>query len=147
MCAGASSAPDEGWQEFWRNRNGRDQVARRDLTGAINFVHLDAYTAGDAALTEEVLALFEEQASLWMRLLTPEAPADSWRDAAHTLKGGALGIGADALARACSEAEQNALTATATRAALLDPIHAELNAVLADIAAWRHQVALDGLRG
>ena len=82
-----------------------------------------------------------------MRLLTAEAPADSWRDAAHTLKGAALGIGADALARACSDAEQNAVTATATRAALLDPIHAGLNAVLADIAAWRHQVALDGLRG
>jgi HPt (histidine-containing phosphotransfer) domain-containing protein len=122
-------------------------VARRDLTGAINFTHLDAYTAGDAALTAEVLALFEEQASLWMRLLTADAPADSWRDAAHTLKGAALGIGADALAAACSMAEQNAGVATGTRAALLDSIHAGLNAVLADIAAWRHQAALDGLRG
>jgi len=122
-------------------------VARRDLTGAINFTHLDAYTAGDVALTEEVFALFEEQASLWMRLLHAGAPADSWRDAAHTLKGAALGIGAEALATACSVAEQNAGVAPATRAALLDPIHSGLNAVLADIAAWRHQAALDGLRG
>lgn len=122
-------------------------MAKRDLTGAINFAHLDAYTAGDPALTEEVLALFEEQASLWMRLLTAEAPADSWRDAAHTLKGAALGIGADALAAACSLAEQNAASSGATRAALLDPIHSDLNAVLGDIAAWRHQTALDGLRG
>jgi len=122
-------------------------VARRDLTGAINFAHLDAYTAGDPGLTEEVLALFEEQASLWMRLLTAEAPADSWRDAAHTLKGAALGIGAEALARVCGVAEQQSGTTGAARAVLLDPIHAELNAVLADIAAWRHQVALDGLRG
>ena len=122
-------------------------MARRDLTGAINFAHLDAYTAGDATLTEEVLALFEEQASLWMRLLTAEAPADSWRDAAHTLKGAALGIGADALARACSMAERESGLAVSARAGLLDAVHAELNAVLADIAAWRHQVALDGLRG
>ena len=122
-------------------------MAKRDLTGAIDFAHLDTYTAGDADIAGEVLGLFEEQASLWMRLLTPDAPADSWRDAAHTLKGAALGIGAHDLAAACSEAEQTADTGVVGRAVLLDPLLTALNAVLADIAAWRHEQALQGLKG
>jgi HPt (histidine-containing phosphotransfer) domain-containing protein len=122
-------------------------VARRDLTGAINFAHLDTYTAGDPALTEDVLSIFEEQSSLWMRLLTREAPTDGWRDAAHTLKGAALGIGADALAAACSEAEQQAASSPAHRQLLVEQIHSGLDAVLSDIAAWRHQRLLDELKG
>jgi hypothetical protein len=81
-------------------------MARRDLAGAVDFGHLESFAAGDAALVEEVLALFREQASLWVRLLDPEGPDEGWRDAAHTLKGSALGVGASTLAarRCCSTA-------------------------------------------
>jgi HPt (histidine-containing phosphotransfer) domain-containing protein len=122
-------------------------LARRDLSGAINFAHLEAYTGADPALTEEVLSIFVEQSALWMRLLAPNAPATSWRDAAHTIRGAALGIGAQALAQACGEAEGQAEASTAARAALLDPIQTAFDAVLSDIAAWRHELALRSLKG
>jgi HPt (histidine-containing phosphotransfer) domain-containing protein len=122
-------------------------LARRDLSGAINFEHLEAYTGADPDLTEEVLGIFVEQSSLWMRLLSPSAPATSWRDAAHTMKGAALGIGAQDLATACGEAEVQAEASVAARAALLDPLQTALDAVLSDIAAWRHELALRSLKG
>lgn len=122
-------------------------MARRDLTGAIDFAHLEAYTGADPDLTEEVLGIFVEQSSLWMRLLAPAAPATSWRDAAHTMKGAALGIGAQELARICGEAEVQAEASPGARAALLDPLLTALDAVLSDIAAWRHELALRSLKG
>jgi HPt (histidine-containing phosphotransfer) domain-containing protein len=78
-------------------------MARRDLTGAVNFKHLETYAADDQAVVDEVLAIFREQAAMWIRLLDPAA--EGWRDAAHTLKGSALGIGAFALADECEAAE------------------------------------------
>ena len=79
-------------------------MARRDLTGAVDFGHLETYAGHDMDLVEEVLGLFVEQVAAWGRLLDPEA--GSWRDAAHTLKGSALGIGAFRLAHACGEARR-----------------------------------------
>ena len=73
-------------------------MARRDLTGAVDFKHLELYAGGDLALMEEVLGIFREQAAMWVRLLDVAAPAEAWRDAAHTLKGSSRGIGAFALA-------------------------------------------------
>ena len=48
-------------------------MARRDLTGAVDFKVLETYTGGDAAVGEEVLSLFREQAQVWSRLLDPES--------------------------------------------------------------------------
>ena len=121
-------------------------MARRDLTGAIDFAYLESYTGGDLAIVTEVFDIFEEQAALWLRLLTPDAPAGSWRDAAHTMKGAALGIGANDLAQACAHAETDAAN-LATRAALMDGVVTTLNSVLGDIAAWRHEQLLQGLKG
>ena len=121
-------------------------MARRDLTGAVDFGHLETYAGHDAALVEEVLELFCEQVRAWSRLLDPEAP--TWRDAAHTLKGSALGVGAGALARACDAAETVRGDASATeRTRLTERIRTEADRALADVAAYRHQLLLDGLRG
>lgn len=68
--------------------------------------HLSAMTGGDAELSREVIGIFREQAQLWSRLLDPKSPADQWADAAHTLKGASLGIGAIRLAAACEKAEK-----------------------------------------
>eukprot|EP01037_Dinobryon_pediforme_P016899 gene16899-17086_t len=89
-------------------RAGAGFMAKRDLSGAIDFAHLETYTGADPDLTEEVLSIFVEQSALWMRLLAPNAPATSWRDAAHTMKGAALGIGAHALAKAPKPAQPHA---------------------------------------
>lgn len=121
-------------------------MARRDLTGAVDFTHLERYTAGDSALAAEVLDLFRHQTELWLPLLTPDAPADGWRDAAHSLKGSALGVGAFQLAEACNTAEIGPETSGVVRAAQLDRIRDAVDAALADIAAWRHEQALQSLR-
>ena len=121
-------------------------MARRDITGAVDFAHLERYAAGDAALIEEVLGLFSQQAELWVPLLDPAGPAESWRDAAHALKGSALGVGAFAFAERCGEAEANASEGQAARAARLDRLRTALDAALADIAAYLHERALQSLK-
>jgi HPt (histidine-containing phosphotransfer) domain-containing protein len=121
-------------------------MARRDITGAVDFSYLEAYAAGDAGLVEEVLALFDEQAALWMRLLDPEGEASDWRDGAHTLKGASAGIGARALASICGEAETAAGADPALKSALLHRLQNALDLAHADIAAYRHEQALKALR-
>lgn len=68
--------------------------------------HLSAMTGADTELSLEVLGLFREQAQLWSRLLDPRGEPRQWADAAHTLKGASLGIGALKLAAACERAEK-----------------------------------------
>ncbi len=116
-------------------------MAQRDLTGAVDFAHLEAYAAHDGDVIDEVLEIFREQTAIWIRLLDPLGPATVWRDGAHTLKGASLGVGAFALAEACAAAEQGA-----ERAVLLSRIQDRLDAALSDIAAYAHERALRGLK-
>ena len=117
-------------------------MARRDLSGAVDFTVLEGMTGGDAAVSEEVLGLFVEQAALWSVMLDPKT--EGWRDGVHTIRGAAAGIGARALALACAEAEasEQALAAPA-----LERVRTALDAALADVAAYRHELMLRGLRG
>ncbi len=121
-------------------------MARRDITGAVDFPYLEAYAAGDAALIDEVLALFDEQAALWLRLLDPGGDAGAWRDGAHTLRGASAGVGAHALAAVCAEAEAAAGESAALKAALLNRVESALDLARADIAAYRHEQALKSLK-
>ena len=120
-------------------------MARRDITGAVDFEHLERYAAGDAALIEEVLGLFRQQAELWLPLLDPAGPDQTWRDAAHALKGAALGVGAFALADACGAAEVDTRDLGA-RTLRLQRIHAAADAALMDVAAYLHERALQDLK-
>jgi HPt (histidine-containing phosphotransfer) domain-containing protein len=120
-------------------------MARRDLTGAVDFKHLETFAAGDQVVVDEVLAIFREQAAMWIRLLDPAAEGEAWRDAAHTLKGSALGVGAFALADECEAAEQ-AGAELSKRTRLLESVRTELDRALADIAAYAHEQALKSLR-
>jgi HPt (histidine-containing phosphotransfer) domain-containing protein len=122
-------------------------MARRDITGAVDFSHLESFAAGDQALIDEVLAMFQEQAALWVRLLDPTGPEDSWRDAAHTLKGSSLGVGAFALAQVCDEAEIGYAADPGRKSVYLDHIRDALDAALADIAAYAHERMLQSLKG
>jgi HPt (histidine-containing phosphotransfer) domain-containing protein len=67
--------------------------------------HLTHMTGGDSALQAELFELFRTQAALWQRLFTPNAPLNTWRDAAHSCKGTAKGLGLWRLAEACTIAE------------------------------------------
>ena len=117
-------------------------MSRRDVTGAVDFSVLDRTTGGDDGVAEEVLALFVEQAGLWAGMLDASGPA--WKDACHTLRGAAGGIGAGALAETCAAAEASESVATPNA---LDRVRDELDRALADVAAWRHELMLRSLRG
>ena len=116
-------------------------MARRDITGAVDFSVLEGFTGGDTAVAEEILDLFRQQAELWAPMLS--ARSDGWRDAAHTMKGSAAGIGATALARVCGEAE---VTTDALAAPVLERVRDALDAALADVAAYQHELMLRSLR-
>jgi HPt (histidine-containing phosphotransfer) domain-containing protein len=121
-------------------------MSRRDLTGAVNFAYLEDYAGGDQGVVDEVLSMFREQAGLWARLLDPARPGEGWRDAAHTLKGAALGVGATALGEACAAAETVGDTDPTVRTLLLERVRDALDLALADIAAYAHEQALRALK-
>ena len=117
-------------------------MARRDLTGAVDFAVLETMTGGMDDITEEVLGLFAQQAALWSSLL--DASSEGWRDAVHTIRGASAGIGAGDLAAICAEAEavDQKLAAPA-----VERVRDALEAALADVAAYRHELMLRGLKG
>ena len=112
-------------------------MARRDLTGAVDFKYLEDFTAGDGDVIDEVLSLFREQAAIWSSLLDPDG--EGWRDAVHTIKGAARGIGACHLGDACALAE-------AEGPGGLDAVRNAMDAALGDVAAYAHERALQSLR-
>ena len=121
---------------------------RRDLTGAFDAEQLEAYCGGDRAIVCEVLGLFREQAQMWTRLLDDPSSGEGFVDAAHTLKGGAAGLFAEALAQACGAAEAGGRGVSAgERAALARRVRNALDPVLLDIAAYLHAEAVAGLKG
>lgn len=117
-------------------------MARRDLTGAVDFTVLEAMTGGMDDITEEVLDLFAQQAALWSALL--DAASEGWRDAVHTIRGAGAGIGARDLAAICAEVEHGEQAAAS---AGLERVRTALDAALADVAAYRHELALRSLKG
>ncbi len=116
-------------------------MARSGLSGAVDFSVLDQMTGGDDAVAEEVLGLFTEQAQMWSAML--DARVEGWRDAVHTIRGAAMGIGAHALSEACEDAE---MADQAVASAALERVRDALDQALADVAAWRHELMLRSLR-
>ncbi|MGE0830177.1 MAG: Hpt domain-containing protein [Hyphomonadaceae bacterium] len=80
-------------------------MGARAILDEAHFRHM---TGNDRALQAEILMLFRAQAELWDRLLIPDAPLQTWSEAAHTLKGSARGLGLWSLADACEAAENMA---------------------------------------
>ena len=72
----------------------------------IDIEHLLNMTGGDVDLADEVLDIFRNQAETWGRLLDPDVDRQQWADAAHTLKGAALSIGAMSFAEECASVEK-----------------------------------------
>lgn len=87
--------------------------------------HFDHMTGADRALQLEVLGLFRMQVEGWRGAFED---AQGWRDAVHTLKGSARGIGLNALAAACEAAER---APEEERAAALQCVSAALEEALA----------------
>lgn len=117
-------------------------MALRDVTGVVDFAYLEAYTMNDAVVMEEVLHLFQQQCELWTPLLTTSH--DGWRDAAHTIKGAASGVGAGLLAAAAEMAERGETEGADLR---LEKVKSAMNEALLDVAAYLHELQLRSLRG
>ncbi len=108
--------------------------------------HLNLMTGNDTALQLEVFELFERQAALWIRLISPDAPVHTWRDAVHSLKGSARGLGLWAVAEACESAEALAKAGVRDNASLnheLARVRRALECGLTAIQSWR--ACRDGL--
>ncbi|MEL6369365.1 MAG: Hpt domain-containing protein [Pseudomonadota bacterium] len=90
----------------------------------IDISHLDQYICGDAALFDEVLTIFVEQAQNWVDQLDPSMTDDAWYHACHSLKGASRGVGAWELGNLAEQGE--ALTEEShhdlERIALIDKI-------------------------
>ncbi len=97
--------------------------------------HFDRMTAGDRALQIEVLDLFAQQVANWRARL---ASGEGWRDAAHTLKGSARGIGLNALAAACEAAES---ASESQRLTALSEVHRALGAALSELERFAAEAA------
>lgn len=116
-------------------------MAMRDITGAVDFAYLESYLQNDEGLIEEILRLFQSQCELWGPLLT--LSHEGWRDAAHTLKGAAAGIGANALSALAAEAEKCDISVAE---GCLIRVKDALDLALMDVAAYVHALSLKGLK-
>ena len=101
---------------------------------AIDFNHLDAYTAGDQDLIREVLRLFKGQISQLLVVLAEAEDPKTWKDTAHGIKGAARGIGAWAAADAAADVEKADFSNMTGRYAALDRLNVTYAAVVAEIA-------------
>jgi len=107
--------------------------------------HLSSMTGGDPGLQAEVIEIFRHQADIWGRMLSARQAPSAWADAAHTIKGAALGIGAIRLARACARAERLGRSGDpglAEAALALDEVRAALGEALEAAAGAAHELAV-----
>ncbi|GAB5457565.1 MAG: hypothetical protein Hens3KO_05950 [Henriciella sp.] len=115
----------------------------------IDVEHLMQMAGGDPELADEVLDIFRTQAETWGRMLNVDLPAQQWADAAHTLKGAALSIGAHKFAETCQIAERLGRDENPSRvqaASALSDVKSELGEVIEACARVSHVLSRPGLR-
>ena len=103
----------------------------------VDLVHLARYTLGERALECEVLGLFSTQSIVYVARLRASRSDEEWREAAHSLKGSALAVGAWRAAEAAQDAEAlPADAAHSSRTACLSEIEASVAEANAFIASF-----------
>lgn len=110
------------------------------MSSILDLDHLELYVGGDAALRDEILSIFTEQAEMLIERFADDLPDGEWYDAAHALKGAARGVGAWTVGDLCEAAEQlvgDDPKKLASRCALLAEIAAELSAAVAEARRYR----------
>lgn len=111
--------------------------------------HLLDMAGGDPELADEVLDIFRNQATTWGRLLDAAGPQSQWADAAHTLKGAALSIGAPHFAATCQRVEglgRGEPVSRVVAATALSELKSELSETLEACARASHALSRPGLR-
>ena len=81
------------------------ETPRPDARRPLDLVHLSKYTLGNRALEIELLGLFRAQAGIYIERIESAVTAIDWKNATHSLKGSAKGLGAWPLAALAEEAE------------------------------------------
>lgn len=84
------------------------------MSDAIDLKHFTDVTFGDRALQREILGLFDAQVSKLAETIRT-ASAEARREAAHTLKGAARGVGAFGLGDAAEAIERDGSQAALDR--------------------------------
>ncbi len=116
----------------------------------IDIEHLLTMTGGDIELADEVLDIFRTQADTWGRMLSADLPQKEWSDAAHTLKGAALSIGAKAFAEDCATVETKGrgeeVLSRVEAATLLSGLKDSLGNALEACAQASYELSKPGLR-
>ncbi|PCI00371.1 MAG: hypothetical protein COB76_03715 [Alphaproteobacteria bacterium] len=78
----------------------------KEETAPIDMDHFEIFTDGDPETEKELLELFFDQADLSLDALKDAiSDSDTWKKAAHRLKGSAANLGAEPLAKSCAMAE------------------------------------------
>lgn len=112
--------------------------------------HLMSMTGGDVDLADEVLDIFRSQAETWGKMLNADRTQHEWADAAHTLKGAALSIGATDFADSCADVEKKGrggvVISRVEAATLLSGLKDELGHVIEACAAASYELSKPGLR-
>ena len=79
--------------------------APRGSRRPVDLVHLARYTLGDHEAEHEILELFRTQSKIYLSRLNAAESVKAWRDAAHTIRDSARGIGAWRVASMAETAE------------------------------------------
>ncbi len=124
----------------WLNVGGfclLENAPRAESADPIDMVHLRHFTDGDRAEEEALFALFLERADANIVALEEAIGAgdETWRKAAHLLKGASGNLGAQELFRRCERAEHDCTTDSAGKQHHLNEIREELERVRIFIAA------------
>lgn len=82
-----------------------EPTTQKTSDAPVDLVHLRRYTMGNIELEREVLGMFADQTIETLASLRHAESAKSWREAAHTLKGAALAVGAWRVAASSQQAE------------------------------------------
>lgn len=104
----------------------------------VSLEYLRRYTLGNVEVEREVLQLFCAHAPTVLADLKSAASEKAWRDAAHTLKGSALSLGAWHVARLAEQAEATSFDSR-ERIALLATLESALEEACDFIAAATQQ--------
>lgn len=107
-----------------------DQMNSDDVP--VDMEHLSLFTDNDKQEEKELVTLFLDQAMISLKALsdnTHDSAQDSWKAAAHRLKGSAANLGANKLAELCLQAEYKYDMDQQKKIALYESISYEVNRV------------------
>jgi len=116
----------------------------------LNPEQLSLMTGGDVSLAVEVIEIFHQQTEIWVRMLDASLPPTQWADAAHSLKGSALSVGAMQLADICAQAEalgrrdEEISVSRAEAAVALSSVKDHIGPAIEASAKLAHQLSLSG---